>query len=132
MRSAPEIETDVVQALDEMLDYDQFPVQTAIGKCFAKLWQSNGTLLAQTEGLMQKCVAPKVELNSKRNLVVYLYEVVNKYAQESTELRAKFVEIQQIFMRYLFDRRGVMQDLASKGLSLVYKLGNEEQKQLLI
>lgn len=63
-----------------MLDYDQFPVQTAIGKCFAKLWQNNGTLLAQTEGLMQKCVAAKVELNSKRNLVVYLYEVVNKYA----------------------------------------------------
>lgn len=35
-------------------------------------------------------------------------------------------------MRYLFDRRGFMQDLASKGLSLVYKLGNEEQRALLV
>jgi len=28
-------------------------------------------------------------------------------------------------MRYLFDRRSFMQDLASKGLSLIYKLGDE-------
>lgn len=65
--------------------------------------------------------------------MTYLYEVVNRYAENSSEMREKyFVEIQQIFMRYLFDRRGFMQDLASKGLSLVYKLGNEEQRALLV
>ena len=35
-------------------------------------------------------------------------------------------------MRYLFDRRSFMQDLASKGLSLIYKLGDEAQRQLLV
>jgi len=74
-----------------------------------------------------------LELNSKRNTVIYLFEVVNRYAESSSEMREKyFIEIQQVFMRYLFDRRGFMQDLASKGLSLVYKLGNEEQRTLLV
>jgi proteasome component ECM29 len=82
---------------------------------------------------MTQALKASLELNSKRNTVIYLFEVVNRYAKESSEMReTMFVEIQQIFMRYLFDRRGFMQDIASKGLSLVYQLGNEEQKQLLI
>jgi len=82
---------------------------------------------------MTQALKASLELNSKRNTVIYLFEVVNRYAKESSEMReSMFVEIQQIFMRYLFDRRGFMQDIASKGLSLVYQLGNEEQKQLLI
>jgi len=67
-----------------------------------------------------------LELNSKRNYVIYVYEVVKEYAETSSEMRQQFfVEIQQVFMRYLFDRRNFMQDLASKGLSLIYKLGDE-------
>lgn len=66
-------------------------------------------------------------------MVIYLYEIVNRYAEDSSEMREKyFVEMQQVFMKYLFDRRSFMQDLASKGLSMVYKLGNEEQRALLV
>lgn len=50
------------------------------------------------------------------------------FAASVSEIRDDFVDIQQVFMRFLFDRRSQMQDLASKGLSLVYKLGDENQR----
>ena len=35
-----------------------------------------------------------LELNCKRNLVIYLYEIVYKYAEQSAEMREKlFVEL---------------------------------------
>lgn len=74
-----------------------------------------------------------LELNCKRSLVIYLYEIVHKYAEQSPDMREKlFVELQGVFTRYLFDRRGFMQDLASKGLSLLYRLGDEAQRALLV
>jgi len=83
-------------------------------------------LLSKLRSLIDQSTNSKLELNSKRNVVVYIYEVVKGFAASSSEMRETyFVDIQQVFMRYLFDRRSFMQDLASKGLSLIYKLGDE-------
>lgn len=35
-------------------------------------------------------------------------------------------------MRFLFDRRSSIQDLASKGLSLIYKMGDVSQRETLV
>ena len=80
-----------------------------MGKCFAKIWHSNNVLLDKTQWLITEAKRKDLELNQKRNLVIYLYELVNSYAHESSDMREKyFVEIQKTFMRYLFDRRGFM------------------------
>ncbi len=74
-----------------------------------------------------------MELNSKRNLIIYIYQIVKSFAASTSEIRSTyFLEIQQVFMRYLFDRRSFMQDLASKGLSLIYKLGDQSQRDMLV
>lgn len=49
----------------------------------------------KVQAVMAEAVKQGVELNCKRNLVVYLYEVVSRHAEKSSEMREKyFVEIQ--------------------------------------
>ena len=99
----------MIEQLDKLIDFDNNVVQTCIGKCFANIWQNNDQLIFKLRELIEKSANPKLELNSKRNVVVYIYEVVRGHAAGSSEMRANcFVEIQQVFMRYLFDRRSFM------------------------
>jgi proteasome component ECM29 len=89
--------------------------------------------MAKIPDLIELTSKKGLELNSKRNNVVYLYEVVRRYAKTSSEMREKyFMELQNVFMRYLFDKRQFMQDLASKGLSLIYTEGDPAQRELLL
>jgi hypothetical protein len=71
------------------------------------------------------------ELAVKRNSVVYLSEILKKQGNNE-EVQNRLIDIQKVFQRFLFDRRGSMQDLASKALPQIYLLGSEEVKKQLM
>lgn len=84
----------VVEQLEKLIDFDNNIVQTCIGKCLANIWQNNAQLIQKLRELIEKSSDTKLELNSKRNIVVYIYEVVRGHAAGSSEMRAGcFVEI---------------------------------------
>lgn len=43
-----------------------------------------------------------------------------------------FLEIQRVFLKFLFDRKAYMQDLSSKALSKIYHLGTPEVRTQLV
>jgi hypothetical protein len=58
------------------------------------MWGVQGIVLDKVQSVMAEAVRPGVELNCKRNLVVYLFEVVSRHAEKSSEMRQKyFIEI---------------------------------------
>lgn len=95
-----------------------------------KLWVSSGDLVAKTEEMIKYTSEPKVDLTSKRSAVIVLYQIVSKTHDE--QIKEKYLGLQRVFMRFLFDRRGFMQDLASKALSLIYNNGDETIRKKLV
>jgi hypothetical protein len=43
-----------------------------------------------------------------------------------------FIDIQRVFLKFLFDRKAYMQDLSSKALSKIYHLGTPEVRTQLV
>jgi hypothetical protein len=43
-----------------------------------------------------------------------------------------FLDIQRVFLKFLFDRKAYMQDLSSKALSKIYHLGTPEVRTQLV
>ena len=73
-----------------------------------------------------------IELNVKRNFVVYLHEIVSVEGEKNEVVKSRLLTLQKIFLKFLFDKRASMQDLASKSLSAVYNLGDEETRSILV
>lgn len=46
-----------------------------------------------------------VTLNSRRNCVIYLNEILQAYGKSETLIQERFVEIQKIFLKYIFDKK---------------------------
>ncbi|KAM8960529.1 proteasome adapter and scaffold protein ECM29 [Pelodytes ibericus] len=62
---------------------------------------------------------------------IWLLSLVKKLS-EHQEIRSKLKEIQSAFISVLSDNDELSQDVASKGLGLVYELGNEQDQQELV
>ncbi|XP_063311357.1 proteasome adapter and scaffold protein ECM29 [Pelobates fuscus] len=62
---------------------------------------------------------------------VWLLSLVKKL-NEHKEIKSKLKEIQSAFISVLSDNDELSQDVASKGLGLVYELGNEQDQQELV
>jgi hypothetical protein len=43
-----------------------------------------------------------------------------------------FLEIQKVFLKFLFDRKAYMQDLSSRALSKIYHQGTPEARVILV
>lgn len=65
-----------------------------------------------------------VTLGSKRVCILYLYEVMHLYGHLNF-IRERFVEIQKIFLKYIFDMKPLVQEISSKALTHIYKQGDE-------
>ena len=46
-----------------------------------------------------------VTLNSRRNCVIYLNEILQAYGKNEALIQDRFVEIQKIFLKYIFDKK---------------------------
>ena len=46
-----------------------------------------------------------VTLNSRRNCVIYLNELLQAFGKSEALIQSKFVEIQKIFLKYIFDKK---------------------------
>jgi hypothetical protein len=46
-----------------------------------------------------------VTLNSRRNCVIYLNEILQAYGKSETLIQERFVEIQKLFLKYIFDKK---------------------------
>jgi len=130
LRHNPEKSKEMAAKLyDSLKDYDQSDVQVILGKNLSKLWLKSNELIIKCDELMEKSNAKEgIELNVKRNMAIYLHQMVALHGSDSKELQARFIQLQQIFLKFLFDRRGAMQDLASKSLTQIYNLGDETVK----
>ena len=73
-----------------------------------------------------------LELNVKRNYVIYLHSILTEKGETETEIKERLISLQKIFLKFLFDKRASMQDLASKSLSIIYNLGDEDTRKRLV
>ena len=66
---------DQLQA--SLKDYDQSDVQVILGKNLSKLWLKSNQLTAKCDELMEQSNAKEgIELNVKRNMAIYLHQIV--------------------------------------------------------
>jgi hypothetical protein len=47
-------------------------------------------------------------------------------------MQEKFVQIQMLFLKYIFDMKPLVQEISSKALTFIYKIGNEQIKEALV
>ena len=119
--------------LEKLIDYDQVDFQHVLGSCLTSLWVTRGKLAEQIDtilGIVEKGAG--LELNVKRNYVVYLHQIITIEGETNTAIKERLIKLQKIFLKFLFDRRSSMQDLASKSLTIVYNLGDEDTKRNLV
>ena len=90
-------------------DYDQMDVQRVLGKSLCKLWLTAGTLIAKCD-LLQERINMKegIELNEKRNMAIYVHQIILLQGSSNKEIQDRFLKLQQIFLKFLFDRRATM------------------------
>lgn len=62
---------------------------------------------------------------------IWLLSLV-QYCKKLEAVRARAAEIHVTFMKFLVDRDDLVQELASRGLSMVYELGDHELKDTLV
>lgn len=67
----------------------------------------------------------------KKASCLWLLAIV-QYLGHKPELKEKLAEIHAAFMRFLSDRDEIIQECASRGLSLTYDLGNVDLKETLV
>ena len=97
------------------------------------MWLSGGMLVQKFDELIGLVDSGEdLELNIKRNYVTYLHHILTEQGEKNEEVKARLLPLQKIFLRFLFDRRASMQDLASKSLSLIYNLGDEATRTKLV
>lgn len=97
------------------------------------LWCTAGKLASSCDTLIAKVEQKEgIELNIKRNYVIYLHQIVSIEGEHNADIKARLLALQKIFLKFLFDRRSSMQDIASKSLSIVYNLGDEDTRRKLV
>ena len=48
------------------------------------------------------------------------------------DVKDRLLPLQKIFLKFLFDKRSSMSDLASKSLTAVYNMGDEDTRRKLV
>jgi len=68
----------------------------------------------------------------KRNCAIYLFEATNHFGKREAAVSDRFLALQQVFFKFLFDRKPIMQDISSRALTLIYQNGSESVKGDLV
>lgn len=79
--------------------------------------------------VLKACSVTKPAL--RKSGCIWLLSLV-QYLGREAEIKAKAAEIHVAFMRFLADRDEFVQELASRGVSLVYELGDNHLKETLV
>ncbi|ODQ63342.1 hypothetical protein NADFUDRAFT_84483, partial [Nadsonia fulvescens var. elongata DSM 6958] len=92
---------------------------------------------SQTESLLIYVIDRliKSSKNSKPSLrkfcCIWLLSIV-QYCGHLPEIKANLPQLQLIFMRFLSDRDEILQESSTRGLSIIYEMGNKKLKEDLI
>lgn len=91
--------------------------QQAIGLLLSKVIDGEEDLKSIVEELLVKIIKSRdpsitwkahtfeVSLTARRNCVVYLNEVLHGHAATSSYIQSEFVELQKVFLKYIFDKK---------------------------
>lgn len=90
---------------------------------------STGRLPIVLQKVLEACSMTKPLLRSAA--CIWLLSLV-QYLGHLPEIRASAAEIHVAFMRFLADRNELVQESASRGLSIVYELGDNDLKETLV
>lgn len=88
-----------------------------------------GRLPAILDKVLEACAQTKPSLRSAA--CIWLLSIV-QFLGHLPLIRTKAAEIHVAFMRFLADRNELVQESASRGLSIVYELGDTELKETLV
>jgi len=118
---------------EDMKDYENTDVQEKVGRFLTK-----GTFSCREEEFksfieeqIQLAFGP-VSLPVKRNSAIYMSQLVQYFGKTQEIVKDRFLDLQKVFLKFLFDRKPYMQDISSKGLSLIYELGSESVRAKLV
>lgn len=111
-------------------DYVKLTLDVESRSCIQKRNGSRGTLLtAVLNKIFADCKATKPSLLKASG--IWLFCVV-QYCSHLEEVQSRLREIQASFMRLLSARDELVQETASRGLSLVYERGDADLKSALV
>ena len=141
----------LTKPLFDLYDVRDIEVQFAIGEALSVIsagWKSKSLITAfdvdsewpeskvapeiialVLEKVLEACKSPKP--SQKKAAIIWLLSVV-RYCGENGEVQGSLRKCQVAFLRLLSDRDEIVQDSASRGLSLVYEMGNQEFKDDLV
>lgn len=111
-----------LKTLKQELDIREADISSKIPPSTARLPITLNTVLGA-------CQMTKPAL--RKSGCIWLLSLV-QYLGEEPEIRGKAKEIHVAFMRFLADRDEFIQESASRGLSLVYELGDNDLKETLV
>ena len=73
------------------------------------LWVTSGSLAMECDTLLSLVDQDhSLELNVKRNYVVYLHQIVLIEGEKNDDIKQRLLPLQKIFLKFLFDRRTSM------------------------
>ena len=105
-KRAEKIATDMYEKLK---DYDQVEFQHILGQALCNLWVTADKLASNCDELVVEVnKTTGIELNVKRNFVVYLHEIVSVEGEKSEVVKSRLLTLQKIFLKFLFDKRASM------------------------
>ena len=86
----------------------------------------------QTDASKDKPNVYAVNLTSRRSCVIYLNELLQLHGAKEAFIQESFVDLQKTFLKHIFDKKPAIQDISSRALTLIYKLGSAEVKESLV
>ena len=119
------------QMLKFHMDQDYHDVHIEIGQFLGKLCHKMGYLPKYVQEFLMEFIKSRektikweeefqISLNTRRNCVIYLNEALQLYGKTEEFMKENFVEMQKMFLKYIFDKKPVIQDISSKALTLIY------------
>lgn len=94
--------------------------------------QEDGDQIMQKDESKDKPNVYAVNLTSRRSCVIYLNELLQLYGAKESFIQESFVDLQKTFLKHIFDKKPAIQDISSRALTLIYKLGTAEVKESLV
>jgi proteasome component ECM29 len=141
----------VLASLYSLFDLKQAEIHFAVGEaisCLGACWESDSlplsldvdapytgrkkrhrTLESILQKLLEDCKTPKPSL--KKASGIWLFSLI-QYCGHLPEIQARLRQCQSAFMGLLSARDELVQETASRGLSLVYEQGDKELREKLV
>eukprot|EP00742_Colponemidia_sp_Colp-10_P007011 GILJ01007524.1.p1 GENE.GILJ01007524.1~~GILJ01007524.1.p1 ORF type:complete len:1751 (-),score=318.07 GILJ01007524.1:100-5130(-) len=128
---SPEMRERLVNQLLDFTQRQEEQVLFSVGEALSLVCQRHeATLDAVVRRLLEVSSTSK-NLQARRAACIWMLVVVKDNGRK-TPVQSCLQDIQSCFLRQLTDKKDFIQDCASKGLSVVYALGDESTKEVLV